>query len=158
MRAALAVVIVATSAACMSPATRATPAPFPGSRVTLTSEILDTATRLEGTPYRSGGSDPGAGFDCSGLVRYVLGRHAIAMPRTVAEQFERGRAVGRANLRPGDLVFFSTIAAGPSHVGILLADRATFLHAPSDGGLVRRDRLDAAYWRTRWVGARRVIP
>jgi cell wall-associated NlpC family hydrolase len=157
MRAALAVLVVATSAACISPAP-VTPAPFPGSRVTLTSAILDTAARLEGTPYHPGGSNPQTGFDCSGLVRYVLGRHAIAMPRTVAEQFERGRAIGRADLRPGDLVFFSTIAAGPSHVGILLADRATFLHAPSDGGLVRRDRLDAAYWRTRWVGARRVMP
>ena len=157
MRAALAVLVVATSAACISPA-HVTPAPFPGSRISLTSAVLDTATGLEGTPYRLGGSDPQTGFDCSGLVRYVLARHAIAMPRTVAEQYERGRAVGRADLRAGDLVFYSTIAAGPSHVGIVMADRATFLHAPSDGGRVRRDRLDATYWRTRWVGARRVIP
>jgi cell wall-associated NlpC family hydrolase len=158
MRAALAVFVLAISAACGTPSTHVAPSPFPGSSLILTRAIVETAMSLEGRPYRLGGSDPQTGFDCSGLVRYVLGRHAIAMPRTVAEQYERGRAVGRGDLRPGDLVFFSTVAPGASHVGILLADRATFLHAPSEGGQVRRDRLDGPYWRSRWVGARRVIP
>jgi cell wall-associated NlpC family hydrolase len=116
--------------------------------------IVSTALEYTGVPYRNGGSDP-SGFDCSGFVRYVFGRYGVEMPRQVREQFRVGARVGRARLQPGDLVFFTTVAPGASHVGIVV-NGAEFVHAPSTRGVVRVERLDDAYWSRRFVGARRV--
>jgi cell wall-associated NlpC family hydrolase len=116
--------------------------------------VTSTALGLRGVPYRNGGTDPG-GFDCSGFVWYVFGRHGLALPRTVGEQFQAGRArAGR--LEPGDLVFFSTVAPGASHVGIALGGDE-FVHAPSASGQVRVERLSAPYWAARFVGARQIL-
>jgi cell wall-associated NlpC family hydrolase len=135
-----------------SPA-RSAPAP-------LTERVIASALALRGTPYRFGGATPETGFDCSGLVAYVLRLQAIDMPRTVAGQFAFGRPVSRADLRTGDLVFFSTTGRGATHVGIAVqvSGAPAFVHAPADGSTVRIDQLDAPYWHTRWVGARRVLP
>jgi cell wall-associated NlpC family hydrolase len=119
--------------------------------------VVDTALRLEGTPYRNGGVDT-SGFDCSGLVQYVFARHGVTLPRNVRDQFQAGLAVPRAALIPGDLVFFSTTAPGATHVGILVdAKELTFVHAPSERGVVRVERLAADYWARRYVGARRIL-
>jgi cell wall-associated NlpC family hydrolase len=116
--------------------------------------ITGTALALRGAPYRNGGSDP-AGFDCSGFVWYVFGQHGIELPRTVTAQYRAGIEVGNGPLRAGDLVFFNTSGAGPSHVGILIGGDE-FVHAPSSAGAVRVERLGAAYWAARFAGARRV--
>jgi cell wall-associated NlpC family hydrolase len=105
-------------------------------------------------PYRNGGADP-QGFDCSGFVWYVFGRHGVALPRTVGEQFRAGRPQP-GGLEPGDLVFFTTVAPGASHVGIALGGDE-FVHAPSSTGQVRVERLSAPYWASRFVGARRIL-
>jgi len=69
--------------------------------------------------------------------------------------YRAGRQVNGA-IEPGDLVFFSTVAPGASHVGIAIGGDE-FVHAPSSTGEVRVERLGAAYWSTRFVGARRVL-
>ena len=115
--------------------------------------LSGTALALRGAPYRNGGATPD-GFDCSGFVQYVFGRHGVAMPRETREQFRVGRSIRRNDLAPGDLVFFSTVAPGASHVGIAL-DRDQFIHAPSTRGVVRVERLSAEYWDQRFIGARR---
>ena len=95
------------------------------------------------------------GFDCSGFVRYVYEQHGVAMPREVREQFRVGKTVDRDRLEPGDLVFFSTVAPGASHVGIVIGGDQ-FVHAPSERGVVRVENLGAQYWSTRYIGAKRV--
>lgn len=117
-------------------------------------EISGTALTYRGVPYRDGGADPN-GFDCSGLVWYVFGSHGVPLPRTVAEQAQSGEQLQAADLRPGDLVFFSTTAPGPTHVGIVIGGDA-FVHAPSSAGVVRVERLSASYWASRFLYARRV--
>lgn len=166
-RVVLIVCLAAVAGGCAS--TGATPRPFPGAGTPAGTStrppsapvpageagaLAGTALEYTGTPYRNGGSDP-SGFDCSGFVRYVFGRHGIEMPRQVREQFRLGARVDRERLRPGDLVFFTTIAPGASHVGIAVSD-AEFIHAPSTRGVVRVERLDSSYWARRFVGARRV--
>jgi cell wall-associated NlpC family hydrolase len=132
-------------------------APAPGSNTgsAIGYSITGTALDLRGTPYRNGGGDP-SGFDCSGFVQYVFAQHGIVMPRKVADQFRAGKDVTPSQLEPGDLVFFTTVAPGASHVGIALGGD-TFVHAPSSTGEVRVERMSASYWSTRFVGARRVL-
>jgi cell wall-associated NlpC family hydrolase len=110
---------------------------------------------LRGAPYRNGGSDP-SGFDCSGFVSYVFAQQGLALPRTVAEQYDAGRGVPADSLAPGDLVFFSTVAPGATHVGIVVS-ADLFVHAPSSNGVVRVERLSSPYWSSRFVGVRRVF-
>ena len=116
--------------------------------------LSGTALSLRGAPYRNGGIDP-AGFDCSGFVRYVYGQHGVPMPREVREQYRIGKTVDRDRLEPGDLVFFSTVAPGASHVGIMIGGDQ-FVHAPSEKGVVRVESLGAQYWASRFIGAKRV--
>jgi cell wall-associated NlpC family hydrolase len=116
--------------------------------------ISSTALSLRGAPYRNGGSDP-TGFDCSGFVSYVFAQNGIAMPRDVRRQSQLGMNVDTSALEPGDLVFFTTVAPGASHVGISVGGDQ-FVHAPSSSGVVRVERLSAQYWSSRFVGAKRV--
>jgi cell wall-associated NlpC family hydrolase len=118
-------------------------------------EVSGTALDFRGTPYRNGGADP-AGFDCSGFVWYVFAQHGLALPRTVQDQYRVGDNVPIVDLRPGDLVFFSTTVPGPSHVGIVIGGDS-FVHAPSSTGVVRVERLSAPYWSSRFLGARRIL-
>ena len=110
-----------------------------------------------GVPYRFGGNDPKAGFDCSGLVKFVarsvLG---IDLPRTSDAMARVGSAVARDALEVGDLVFFNTRGSVNSHVGIYVGD-GRFVHAPSRRGQVRVEEVDSAYWRARFNGARRLL-
>ena len=119
-------------------------------------ELIQTALAFQGVPYRLGGDSPSSGFDCSGFVRYVFAANHVDVPRTVIEQFAVGTRIPPSDVHAGDLLFFSTVAPGPSHVGIALGD-GRFVHAPAENGTVRLDRFDSAYWRDRFVGARRLI-
>jgi cell wall-associated NlpC family hydrolase len=130
-------------------------APAIGTTSPIGYSVAGTALSLRGTPYRNGGSDP-TGFDCSGFVRYVFAAHGVNVPRTVAELARAGRTVADDKIQPGDLVFFTTVAKGASHVGIAIGGDE-FVHAPSSTGEVRVERLSASYWATRFVGARRVL-
>jgi cell wall-associated NlpC family hydrolase len=127
-------------------------APAPG--VILARAFVDAALSMQGQPYRFGGAAPG-GFDCSGLVAYAAKRVAILVPRTAHEQLKTGIAVPTAQVTPGDLVFMHF--KRELHVGILTAP-GQFLHAPSSGGRVRIDRLDAAPYAQGYFAARRITP
>jgi cell wall-associated NlpC family hydrolase len=118
--------------------------------------VLMRALSLVGTPYRYGGNTPDAGFDCSGLVGYVY-RDTLsrALPRTSAALGAAGDTVALERMATGDLVVFGDGAA-VSHVGIYVGE-GRFVHAPSSGGTVRLDRLDAPYWRDHLLGARRLL-
>ena len=131
------------------------PAPDESPRDVALPPVVGTALSLQGAPYRNGGTDP-SGFDCSGFVAYVFAQQGLAVPRTVSELYVAGREISADALEPGDLVFFSTVAPGATHVGIAVsADE--FVHAPSSKGVVRVERLSASYWSARFVGIRRVF-
>lgn len=107
-----------------------------------------------GTPYLWGGTTPD-GFDCSGFLRYIFEQFNIDLPRTSKMQAEVGDKVAKSELRPGDLVFFNTDGKGISHAGVYLGDEL-FAHSSSKKG-VRISRLDEAYYKNRYVTARRVV-
>lgn len=121
---------------------------------TLVSKILSTAKKYIGVPYKWGGTTP-RGFDCSGYVQYVFNAHGIELPRTSSEQYYEGKKVSKANLQAGDLVFFNTSGRGVSHVGIYMGN-GQFIHASTSRGITI-DELDSVYWRSRYLGARRIL-
>jgi cell wall-associated NlpC family hydrolase len=116
--------------------------------------LVHTALGFRGVPYRDGGSDP-SGFDCSGFVQYVFAQHGVGLPREVREQFGFGEEIDVRRVQPGDLVFFTTVARGASHVGMAI-NEAEFVHAPSSRGRVRVERFSEGYWAGRIVGVRRM--
>jgi hypothetical protein len=117
-------------------------------------DIVRTAERFIGVPYKWGGDSTATGFDCSGLTMVVYRLNGLDLPRTSGEQWRTGRPVGRRELQAGDLVFFATRGGGRvSHVGIY-AGSERFLHAPSRGSRIRQDTLTSDYFRKRYLGAR----
>ena len=119
--------------------------------------VLMRAISLVGTPYRYGGNTPEGGFDCSGLVTYVFRDMLdLRLPRTSRElAATQGPRIATDRLASGDLVFFGS-GGQVSHVGIYVGE-GRFVHAPNSGGTVRLDRLDGAWWRDHYTGARRLL-
>jgi cell wall-associated NlpC family hydrolase len=119
--------------------------------------VLMRALGLVGTPYRYGGNTPESGFDCSGLVNYVFRDMLdLRLPRTSRELAAmQGPRIAPDRLAPADLVFFGS-GGEVSHVGIYVGE-GRFVHAPRTGGTVRLDRLDGAWWRDHYTGAKRVL-
>jgi peptidoglycan DL-endopeptidase CwlO len=160
------VIVVSSLLASACASTGAVPRPFPtpdsaGTRGTSpvvptlpAAKLVETALALLGAPYRNGGATPD-GFDCSGFTQWVFARHGVSLPRETREQYAEGTSIKRHQLLAGDLLFFSTVAPGASHVAIAL-DTERFVHAPSSKGVVRIEQLSSSYWQRRYVGARRV--
>jgi cell wall-associated NlpC family hydrolase len=123
------------------------------SRPAAPERFVAAAMAMLGQPYRYGGAAPG-GFDCSGLVVYAARDAGLALPRTTQDLLATGEPVALADLRAGDLVFLH-LAAKDLHVGIAL-DQHRFVHAPSSGGSVRIDALDARPYAQAFLGARRL--
>ncbi len=99
-----------------------------------------------GKPYRFAAAGPDA-YDCSGLTSAAWKSVGITLPRTSQTQYSAGRAVAKADLEPGDLVFFYS---GLSHVG-LYAGNGMMIHSPRPGKSVQYIKMSYMPY----VGARR---
>ena len=96
------------------------------------------------------------GFDCSGFVRAIVEQSfGLLLPRQAEQQAAATVQIDRAELQPGDLVFFNTMKRAFSHVGIYVGD-GRFIHSPKPGSLVRLEDMGKSYWTRRFDGARRV--
>lgn len=115
--------------------------------------IVATAQKYLGVPYVWGGTSP-KGFDCSGLVQYVCRQNGISLPRTAASQRNAGKYVSRADLQPGDLVFFKS-GGRVSHVGIYIGG-GNMIHAPQTGDVVKVSSINSTYRVNSYAGAVRV--
>ncbi|MEA5075671.1 MAG: NlpC/P60 family protein [Coriobacteriia bacterium] len=108
---------------------------------------VETALAYHGVPYLWGGESP-RGFDCSGLVMYVMRQHGVSLPHYSGAQFQLGERVAPSALQPGDVVFFGSPVY---HVGMYVG-AGYFIHAPRTGDFVKLSRLAD---RKDYAGARR---
>jgi cell wall-associated NlpC family hydrolase len=115
--------------------------------------IVNLARQQIGTRYRLGATSPDRGFDCSGLVVYVMRHLGISLPRTAALQARVGEEIvrDRSELRPGDLLTFGR-GSRISHVGIY-SGNGRYIHASSGRGQVLEAPVPASTW---WRGVRRL--
>ncbi len=117
-------------------------------------DLVATARRFAGVPYLWGGMSA-HGVDCSGLTSRVYAAHGVELRRDADMQFDdpRARPVERADLRPGDLVFFGQKKI--THVGMYVGD-GRFINATTHTRPdVHEESLDDPYWVALYRGARR---
>ena len=114
---------------------------------TVGAQALAAALSRRGDPYVWGAAGPGA-FDCSGLVVWAFAQEGIALPHYTGDLWNSGVHIPRADLEPGDLVFFFPDI---SHVGIYLGD-GLMVDAPDFGETVH---VEPVYWAY-YVGAVRI--
>jgi len=108
---------------------------------------IDTAMAQLGDPYVWAAAGPDA-FDCSGLTQYAYAAAGITLPHSSSAQSRMGTSVSRADLQPGDLVFFYSPV---SHVGMYIGN-GKMVHASTFGQPVIVSSVDMAGY----VSARRL--
>lgn len=114
-------------------------------------EVVAYAKQYLGYKYVYGGTTT-SGFDCSGFTQYVYKHFGVSLNRTAAAQYSNGTSV--TNLQTGDLVMFGK--SGINHVGIYISG-GTFIHAANPSRGVTTDTLLSGYYKTNYVGARRIF-
>jgi cell wall-associated NlpC family hydrolase len=125
----------------------------------LRDSVVAMAKAQIGTRYRRGGEAPDKGFDCSGLVRYVLSALNIGLPRTARQQATVGLALARdtSQLLPGDLLTFGKSKKGVSHIAIYIGD-GKYIHASTSAHKVVESTMNPRSSLIKiWRGARRVL-
>ena len=151
--------VTALIAGCGSPAPRATTSASAAIKInpidpSKSTDVALHAMSLIDVGYVFGGGNPEAGLDCSGLVKLVYEQAAgVKLPHNAAQIAQLARPVERHALRPGDLVFFNTLNAPFSHVGVYIGDNR-FIHAPRSKSAVKIESLNSRYFASRFEGAR----
>ncbi|MBB6637006.1 C40 family peptidase [Cohnella thailandensis] len=120
---------------------------------TKASKIIAKAKTYLGKPYKFGATTgKTASFDCSSLTQYLYRLNGVSLPRSSAAQSKSGKYVSKANLKPGDLVFFYSPI---HHVGIYIGN-GKIIHTYGKPG-VTIDSIDSGWWKTHYKTARRVL-
>ena len=107
--------------------------------------VVQRAREQLGRRYRFASSSPDRGFDCSGLVKYVLMSVGVELPHNAARIAHEGDRVDAdsATMRPGDLLLFGRgRSTRISHVGIYVGD-GRMIHASTSQRRVVETRVPA---------------
>lgn len=102
---------------------------YPNDRVMT---VLKYACAQLGKKYVWGGDGPNV-FDCSGLTMRAWEQVGVSLPHNAYMQAQEGTKVSKADLRPGDLIYFHS---GLTHMGIYIG-KGLMIHAPHTGDFVR---------------------
>ncbi|WP_167577769.1 C40 family peptidase [Ammoniphilus sp. YIM 78166] len=122
--------------------------------------IISMGRKYLGRPYEFGArTGQTRTFDCSSYVQYLYGKQGIRLPRTARAQATRGNRIAVANLKPGDLLYFSVPGRFRSdktvgHVGIYMGN-GRMIHAVPPKVQIT-NVANSSYWKRVYLGARRV--
>jgi N-acetylmuramoyl-L-alanine amidase len=124
----------------------------------LADDVIAYAKEFLGYRYVYGGSTPSGGFDCGGLIKYVYGHFGYALNMGATTQYNSIEVhLSREQLRPGDIVYFSSPGGrGIHHTGIYLGDNL-FIHASSPGDVVKITSMASGYYDKYYYGAARLL-
>ncbi|MNB97719.1 Murein DD-endopeptidase MepS/Murein LD-carboxypeptidase precursor [compost metagenome] len=122
--------------------------------------VVNFGKNYMGTPYKFGASTSTTKvFDCSSFMKHIFKKYNVSLPRTAAAQSKVGTAVSKANLRVGDLVFFSSgsraTGKNVTHVAVY-AGNGKILHTYGKPGVTVSD-LNSGTWKKTYLKARRVL-
>lgn len=134
---------------------------YSNSARTLRDSVVQIARAQLGTRYKHGGTTPLKGFDCSGLIQYIMTALNLDVPRVARQQAKAGLAIARdtSRLLPGDILTFAKGKSSTvSHVGIYVGD-GKYIHASSVAGRVIESKIDRPFSPLikMWRGARRFL-
>lgn len=122
-------------------------------------DIVQSSFKYIGIPYKSAGTSPEEGFDCSGFTNYVFNVNGVKVSGPSSKLANMGVFRHQAQLKPGDLVFFG-IDGTVNHVGMVTnntKDQTYFIHSSSSMG-IKVDEINASeYWRKRFLFGRDVL-
>ncbi|GGF63683.1 hypothetical protein GCM10010912_05960 [Paenibacillus albidus] len=123
-------------------------------------KVVNLGKKYMGVRYQFGASTSTTRvFDCSSFTKYIFKKYGVNLPRTSAAQSKVGKAVSKANLRVGDLVFFSSGSRANgrnvTHVGVY-AGNGKILHTYGSPG-VTLSNLNSGHWKKTYLKARRVL-
>ncbi|MCB0516954.1 MAG: C40 family peptidase [Chitinophagales bacterium] len=128
-------------------------------------KILETAYSLQGTPYKTMGTSPSTGFDCSGFVNYCFAQNGVSVPRSSKEQIKAGKFVEKCDAKPGDIIVFTGTNAEireAGHSGIVIENNdcsIEFIHSSSsksNNGVVISS-VESTNYSVRFLQVRRVV-
>ncbi|WP_053104072.1 C40 family peptidase [Bacillus sp. FJAT-27231] len=119
--------------------------------------ITDYALKLKGVPFKVGGTTI-KGFDASGYVQHVFGKHGVKLPRNSAEIYKNGVPVAKDKLKKGDLVFYNTTGKKGNTVSFvaIYLDKTQMIGVSTKSGVTIID-MNNNYWKTKFVGAKRIV-
>ena len=121
-----------------------------------TTKLLTAAYEQTGRHYRTGGLNPGSGFDAAGYTHWVFSREGMHLPKTPYGLAKAGVVVTRENLRPGDVLIYQnpTDKVNGWHVGIY-SGQGNFLHASPKAGVVTETDAFGPQYAPFFLGGRR---
>ncbi len=126
----------------------------PDEIIALRKEIVRTAKKFIGVPYRFGGENAKDGFDCSGLTMASYRLNGLKLPRNSRMQWKAGKPVDKKDAMEADLVFFDTMGKGRvTHVGMYIGN-GKFIHAPKTGKTIRIESMSNSWFKKRYLGTR----
>ncbi|MEC1799292.1 C40 family peptidase [Bacillus mojavensis] len=116
--------------------------------------IVSKATLYIGeVPYKKGGVSPETGFDTSGFIQYVYQKAAgISLPRYATGQYKAGTKVDKADLKPGDIVFFQSTSLNPA----IYIGNGQVVHVTLTNGVTITNMNTSTYWKDKYAGGIRV--
>jgi hypothetical protein len=125
-------------------------------RVLDIAELIELSKRFLGLPYTWGGTSS-FGYDCSGFTQMLCRRGGVAIPRDAKPQahWDGMEKVEKADLRPGDLLYFGASVDKISHTGFYIGN-GEFIHSTTHvRPVLQISRLDEEHWTKLFVCARR---
>ena len=131
----------------------------------ITDNLKNFAAKFIGRRYVWGSTGPKT-FDCSGFTSYIFRNAGVTLNRTSRMQYTQGEPVkNTSDLRPGDLMFFSSPRSGKGRVGhvamvVEVDDNGkslTFIHAASSKGVSYQRFPDGGYYSRNYIGAKRIL-